>query len=71
MKIFIVIYMSLMLISFVAFYFIAGHMAKEQNELFEFEIARVSLCKTLMMAVFFPFTWTAAVIHAIMYREEE
>lgn len=64
--IFLIIYGILAAISFVVFYVLTEISVKENNSIFKYEVYRTSYLKVLGMAVFWPFTWAAAIIHAIV-----
>lgn len=70
MKIFLIIYCILALLSFVAFYAMTDAVVRDRNDLYTIDVYKVSFPKILLMAAFFPLAWIGAVIHAIGAMKE-
>ena len=68
--IFLIIYGVLALVSFVLFLLFTEMAVKDQNSIFTIEVFRVNHIRILVMALFFPLTWIAAIIHAIVHAKE-
>lgn len=68
--IFLIIYGVLALISFVLFLLFTEMAVKDQNSIFTIEVFKVNYIRILVMALFFPLTWIAAIIHAIVHAKE-
>ena len=69
MKIFLIAYGILALVSFFLFTAAAEINAKETNSAVWYEMVSVSLTKLLLMALCFPAVWMKFIIHTIVYRE--
>ncbi len=68
---FLIIYGALAFVSFIAFVFLTEIAAKDRNEIFKVQVYQVNYFKILVMAVFFPLTWVAAIAHAIVETVKE
>ena len=69
--IFLIIYGVLALISFVLFLIFTEIAVKDQNSIFSVQVFKVNYWKIVLMALFFPLTWIAGIIHAIVYASKE
>ena len=67
---FLIIYGILSAISFVMFGVITEIAVKEENSVFITNVYRTNYLKVLLMALLWPMTWVAAVIHAIVVSKE-
>lgn len=68
--IFLIIYGILAAISFVVFSVLTEIAVKEENSVFITNVYRTNYLKVLLMALFWPLTWVAAIIHAIVVSKE-
>lgn len=67
---FLIVYGILAAISFVMFDVITEIAVKEENSVFITNVYRTNYLKVLLMALFWPLTWVAAIIHAIVVSKE-
>lgn len=67
---FLIIYGILSAISFMMFGVITEIAVKEENSVFITNVYRTNYLKVLLMALLWPMTWVAAVIHAIVVSKE-
>ncbi len=67
---FLIIYGILSAISFVMFGVITEIAVKEKNSVFTTNVYRTNYLKILLMALLWPLTWVAAIIHAIVVSKE-
>lgn len=67
---FLIIYGILAAISFVVFGVLTELAVKEENSLFISNVYRTNYLKILLMALFWPLTWVAGIIHAIVVSKE-
>lgn len=67
---FLIIYGILAAISFVVFSILTEIAVKEQNSIFITDIYKVNYLKVLLMALLWPLTWVAGIIHAIVAMKE-
>lgn len=67
---FLIIYGILAAISFVVFGVLTEIAVKEENSVFITNVYRTNYLKILLMALFWPLTWVAAIIHVIVVSKE-
>lgn len=67
---FLIIYGILAAISFVVFCVLTEIVVKEENSVFITNVYRTNYLKVLLVALFWPLTWVAAIIHAIVVSKE-
>ncbi len=67
---FLIIYGILAAISFVVFGVITEIAVKEENSMFITNVYRTNYLKVLLIALFWPLTWVAAIIHTIVVSKE-
>lgn len=67
---FLIIYGILSAISFMMFGVITEIVVKKKNSVFTTNVYRTNYLKILLMALLWPLTWVAAIIHAIVVSKE-